>query len=213
MINKLHSMIGFSSGKERGMTLVEIVVVISIMVIVMIAVSTFQYNVLDYNRHSHVALTNIQDATNILKYMSRELRTMSPSSNGSYPIISVSTSSISFYSDINGNGMKEQIRYYLASTTLYRGITEPSEPSQTYDLSGESVNIIVAGVRNATSSALFEYFNSSYDGNGSPLSYPPAIYAIRLVRINITIDTDVKKSPMPITYSAQVSLRNLKDNI
>lgn len=198
---------------KQGMTLVEIIATVSILVIVMGAVATFQYNVLDYNRHSQVALTNIQDATNLLKYMSKELRTMSPSANGSYPILSAATSTISFYSDIEGNGTKEQVRYYIAGATLYRGITEPSGSPLTYNLANESESIIATGVRNATSSALFEYFDSSYDGNEQPLTYPLTIYTIRLVRINITIDSDPKRSPVLITYSIQVSLRNLKDNI
>jgi prepilin-type N-terminal cleavage/methylation domain-containing protein len=213
MFNKLHSINHISNKKNHGMTLVEIVVAMSIMVVVMIAVVAFEYNVLDYNRYSQVTLSNVQDATNILKYMSRELRTMSPSANGSYPILSAATSSITFYSDIEGNGTKEQIRYYLSSTTLYRGVTEPSGSPQTYNLSNESTSIIVTGVRNATSSALFEYFNSSYSGSGLPLTYPMAISSIRLVKINITIDSDPRRSPVPITYSTQVSLRNLKDNI
>lgn len=198
---------------KQGMTLVEIIATVSILVIVMGAVATFQYNVLDYNRHSQVALTNIQDATNLLKYMSKELRTMSPSANGSYPILSAATSTISFYSDIEGNGTKEQVRYYIAGATLYRGITEPSGSPLTYNLANESESIIATGVRNATSSALFEYFDSPYDGNEQPLTYPLTIYTIRLVRINITIDSDPKRSPVLITYSIQVSLRNLKDNI
>lgn len=198
---------------QGGMTLVEILVAISIMTVVMIAVFAFQYNVMDYNRYSQVKLTNVQDATNLLKYMSKELRTMSPAANGSYPIVAVATSSITFYSDIDGNGTKEQVRYYIASTTLYRGVTAPSGFPQTYNLVNESTSIMAAGVRNATSSALFEYFDSSYDGNEQPLIYPLAIYIIRLVKINIMIDSDPKRSPLPIIYSTQVSLRNLKDNI
>ncbi len=195
------------------MTLVEIIVAIAILIIVMIAVSTFQYNVLDYNRHSQTALTNVGDATNILKYMSKELRTMSPSVTGSYPILSVATSSITFYSDIEGDGTKEQIRYYIASTTLYRGIIVPSGSPMTYNPTDESKSTIATGVRNATSSALFEYFNGLYGGNEQPLTYPITIFTIRLVKINITIDSDPRRSPVPITYTTQISLRNLKDNI
>lgn len=213
MFNKSYFINHISNREKRGMTLVEILVAVSILVIVMIAVATFQYNVLDYNRHSQVALTNVQDATNILKYMSKELRTMSPSASGSYPILSVATSSITFYSDIEGDGIKEQIRYYIASTTLYRGIIVPSGSPLTYNPVNENKSIIASGVRNATSSALFEYFDGSYNGSGQPLAYPLVIYTIRLVKINIVIDSDAMKSPLPIIYSAQVSLRNLKDNI
>ena len=213
MFNKSYLINHISNNYKRGMTLVEIIVAIAILIIVMIAVSTFQYNVLDYNRHSQTALTNVGDATNILKYMSKELRTMSPSVTGSYPILSVATSSITFYSDIEGDGTKEQIRYYIASTTLYRGIIVPSGSPMTYNPTDESKSTIATGVRNATSSALFEYFNGLYGGNEQPLTYPITIFTIRLVKINITIDSDPRRSPVPITYTTQISLRNLKDNI
>lgn len=195
------------------MTLVEVVVAVSILVIVMVAVAAFQYNVLDYNRSSQVALTNIQDAENILKYMSRELRTMSQSANGSYPILSAATSSLAFFSDLSGDGTKTQVRYYVASTTLCRGITAPAGSPPTYNLVNEKTSIIASGVRNGTSTTLFEYFDDLYDGNSPALTYPLTISAIRLVKINITIDSDQKKSPLPITFSTQVSLRNLKDNL
>lgn len=213
MFNKLYSINHISNKEQRGMTLVEILVALSIFVIIMLAVVTFEYNVLDYNRHSQTALTNVQDATNILKYMSKELRTMSPSANGSYPILSAATSSVTFYSDIDGNGTKEQIRYYIASTTVYRGVTISSGFPLTYNLVNESKSTIATGVRNATSSALFEYFDNSYDGNGQSLTYPLTLFTIRLVKINIMIDSDPRKSPLPIIYSTQVSLRNLKDNL
>jgi len=200
------------SSHEGGMTLVEIIIAVSILVVVMIAVAAFQFNVLDYSRHTEVTLGNIQDAQNILKYMSKEMRTMSPSANGSYPILSLGTSTITFYSDMNGDDIKEQIRYYIASTTLYRGITSPSGSPSIYNIVNEKKNIIAKGARNGTSTPLFEYFNSSYDGSGSALSYPIAINTVRLVRINLTIETDPNKSPLPITFSTQVSLRNLKDN-
>jgi len=207
-----HSHITFWN-KSRGMTLAEVLVAMSIMVIVMLAVVSFQVDVINYNRQGETTLTNIQDATNILKYMSRELRTMVPSASGSYPILTVATSSIVFFADVEGDGTIEQVRYYFDSSSLKRGVTEPTGSPQVYTQNNESINTIATGVRNATSSPLFEYFDGSYDGNGSSLSYPISIFMIRLVKINIMIDTDQKKSPLPVIYSTQVSLRNLKDNI
>ncbi|MCL5781800.1 MAG: prepilin-type N-terminal cleavage/methylation domain-containing protein, partial [Patescibacteria group bacterium] len=150
---------------NRGYTLVELVVAISIMLVVMLSVVAFEYNVLDYNRSSKEALNNITDAENILKYMTKELRTMSPSASGSYPILNAATSSITFYSDVDGDGVKDQVRYYLVSTTLYRGVTAPVGSPPSYNSVNEKTVTLAQGVRNGATYPVFEYFDGNYDGD------------------------------------------------
>lgn len=197
---------------KKGFTLVEIIISIAVLIIVMIAVSMFQYNVINFNKSSEVSLTNVYEAESILKNMTKELRTMIPSANGSYPILTVSTSSITFYTDSDSNGIIEQIRYFLATTTIFRGKTDPSGTPAMYNTNNESRKILVTGVRNGPNYPIFEYFSSSYAGTSSAMTYPIDIKSIRLVKINITIDSDINKSPIPITYTSQTALRNLKDN-
>jgi Flp pilus assembly protein TadG len=81
-----------------------------------------------------------------------------------------------------------------------------------YNTNNESRKILVTGVRNGPNYPIFEYFSSSYAGTSSAMTYPIDIKSIRLVKINITIDSDINKSPIPITYTSQTALRNLKDN-
>lgn len=179
----------------------------------MVAVAAFEYDVLDYNRQSQESLNNITDAENILKFMIKELRTMSPSASGSYPILNAATSTITFYSDVNGDGVNDQVRYYLASTTLYRGVTIPSGTPPVYNSGNETISIIANDVRNSPSFPVFEYFDGNYDGTTAPLSYPLNLAVIRLVKVNLTLDTTPDRSPLPVTYTAQATLRNLKDNL
>jgi prepilin-type N-terminal cleavage/methylation domain-containing protein len=198
---------------SRGFTLVEVLTTIVIFSSIMIAVATFQHNVLNFNRSSGIALNNTHEAQALMKTMARELRSMEPSSNGSYPIAAAGTSTITFFADPDGDSLKDQIRYYLVGTTLYRGITRPTGTPPTYVAGNETTRILVTGLRNSSTTPVFEYFNSSYAGTSTPLTYPLNIPVVRLVRANLTIDTDPNKSPLVRTFTTQAALRNLKDNL
>ena len=198
---------------KKGFTLVEVVTAISILVVIMVAVSTFQYNVISYNRSSAVALTNATEAQSILKVMAREMREMSPSSNGAYPIIAAATSTISFYADLDGDGTKEQIRYFLASSTVNRGLIKPTGTPAVYSSASETFKILATGIRNSSSTPVFEYYPATYTGTSTAMTYPLTLTTIRLIRASITIDTDPNKAPILRSFSTQVVLRNLKDNL
>lgn len=198
---------------NKGMTMVELLTALAILMAVIGAVGTFQYNVLTYNRAVSNQLTNTQEAQNILKLMARELRSMTPSENGSYPIAAASTSTITFYFDIDSDGLQDQIRYYLSANKLYRGITKPVGTPATYPSNAESPSILVTGIRNSSSTPIFKYYTGSYGGSGSSMSYPLDLTRIRFIDVSLAIDTDVNKSPLSQVYSTSAALRNLKDNL
>jgi len=195
------------------MTLVEVLVTTSILVVVMIAVATFQYNVITYNRSTQTRLTNIQDATSILKIIVRELRASTISANGSYAINTAATSSITFFADIDSDGLPEQLRYFLLGQTLYRGVIKPVGSPAIYNPAQETLKIIATGIVNSPTTPIFEYYPGTYTGNGIAMTYPLVLTSIRLIKTNITIDTDPNKSPIIRTFSTQAALRNLKDNL
>ncbi|MEK7641824.1 MAG: prepilin-type N-terminal cleavage/methylation domain-containing protein [Patescibacteria group bacterium] len=198
--------------QSNGFTLVEVLASISILVVVMIAVSSFQYNVINYNRSSAVSLTNAQEAQSLLKVMSKEIRSMEPSSNGAYPIASAGTSSLTFFADIDSDGTKEQVRYYISTTTVFRGTIKPTGSPLAY-MGAEIRRTLATGIRNSSTTPIFEYFDGTYAGTSTPMTYPLTITSIRLVKMNLTIDTDPSKAPILRTFTTQAGLRNLKDNL
>ena len=195
------------------MTLVEVITVIGILIIIMVAVSAFQYNVLNYNRSAAVQLTNVQEAQALMKIMVRELRSMEPSVHGAYPITTAGTSSISFFSNIDSDPLVEQVHYYLSGSDLYKATIKPSGSPLQYIWSDEQLKIIATGLSVSSTTPLFDYFTGQYDGTTASMSYPLNLTIIRLVQINLRIDTDPNKSPIVRTFSSRVSLRNLKDNL
>ena len=198
---------------NRGFTLAEIIVVVGIFGLIMIAISSFQRNVFVYNRYSQDAFSSAQDARNIIRVMVKDLRTASQSNNGAYAIAQAATNTITFFSDTNSDGLKEQIRYYLNDTILMKGTTKPSGSPPTYISTDEKLNTLAYNVNRATSTALFEYFDDTYAGTSSPLTNPVNVTDIHLVKINLMINFNLGTSTRSRIYTSQVNLRNLKDNL
>ena len=148
-----------------------------------------------------------------MRTMVKELRPAKSGSDGSYPIVQAATSSITFFSDIDADGLQERVRYYLIATILKKGIIKSTGSPPSYIPSQETFITLASNIKNATSSALFEYFDNTYAGTSSPLSQPVNIPNVRLVKINLLIDADPDRSPIPRLYTSEVMLRNLKDNL
>ncbi len=199
--------------KSRGMTLAELIIVIGILGIIMVAIYAFEANIFIYTNQSQAQINNTWQAEAVLKPITKELRGMVPSATGSYPIASAGTSSITFFANVDVDSNIEQVRYYLASSTLYRGQTDPTGSPATYNPANEITKILANGVRASSTLPLFQYYDSSYEGTTSPLAYPLNISSIRLINVNIIIDTDLGRSPTPRTFTSSVTLRNLKNNL
>lgn len=203
-----------NSNKEGGFSFVEIMVVLGILSVFTILVAEFQTKVFILNRVFQGGLYEHTDASNIVKSMATEIRSMSVSSGGAYPIDSASTSTLSFYNDIDDDGLKERIRYFLAGTSLKRGVIKPTGNPPTYVSSNETTSILFSNVRNSSSTPIFRYYNTNYDGSAtSSLALPIDVLSVRLIHINVVLDNDPNQPLAPIDLNTEVSIRNLKDNI
>jgi prepilin-type N-terminal cleavage/methylation domain-containing protein len=197
---------------NKAFTLLETLVAMSIGVIVLIAVGTFAREIFYDNSIQSGSFSTAQDARTIVTTMVQELRSASPGSDGSYPIVTAGTSTITFFSDINGDGTKERVRYFLATTTLKKGVITPTGSPLGYTGS-EIITTLAYNVRNVGSTSIFNYYDGTYTGTSSPLTQPVAVTAVRLVQINLILDADPNRSPAPRTYTSDATLRNLKDNL
>lgn len=199
----------------EGMTLVEVLVAVGIFAVIMGAVVMFQVNVFSYNKQVSGSYTTVQDAQGILKTMTKELRMASQGANGAYAIQTAATNTVTFFADLAGDGVKKRVKYSFSPTNaaVYRAVTPPSGTPPTYSNANTSTTTIIVNARNAATMPMFEYFDSSYNGEGNALAQPVVTTSVRTVRINITLDADPNQPPEPRTYSAQTTLRNLKDNL
>ncbi len=195
------------------MTLVEVLITLAIFVTVIISVGAFESNIFIYQTNISGSFMTAQNAQIILKTMLTELREMAPGADGSYPLVNAGSTTISFFADSNNDGTEEEITYTLSSTTLYRALITPSGNPPTYNIANQSTTTILTNVTNKTSIPVFQYFDTNYNGTSSPLVQPVTATAVRLVKVNVRLDLDPNRSPLPIIYTVQASLRNLKSNL
>lgn len=198
--------------ENKGLTLIEILITLAIFTIIMGLVGNFARDLFYYEDVFSGGLTSYDEARKIFQPISSEIRSASPSSLGSYPIEATDATSFIFFTDIDNDGLKERVRYYLSGTNLMRGEIIPSGTPLQYLPETETSSEIIHGVRNG-STPIFTYFDSNYNGSNSPLTQPVSALSVRLVKITLVIDNDPNKPPAPVTVTTQISIRNLKDNL
>ena len=198
--------------KQKGFSLIEILVALGIFSLIVVAIGLFQRDVFSLNNILQVGLKNQNEAKKILRPFANEARSASQSNLGSYPLATVASTTFSFYSDIDNDGLKEKVRYFLDDTTFKKGVIKPSGNPLTYNEEDEDIVRVVHDVVNVS---IFSYFDESYDGTASstPLAQPVTPSDVRLVQVEIVIDSDPNKPPAPLPVTTQVSIRNLKDNL
>jgi type II secretory pathway pseudopilin PulG len=199
--------------RNKGMTLTETLVALSIFIIIMVVVGTFQVNVFSYQKSVSGSFQTAQDAQVLLKVIMKEIRSITPSANGAYPIESVSTSSIVFYSDSNGDGIVEKYTYTLIGSSLFKAVIIPTGTPAVYNIASQSTTTLVTNIRNGSSLPMFQYYDENFDGSTSELTYPISIPLIRTIKVTLNLDVDPNRSPLPLSYSSIIQLRNLKTNL
>jgi prepilin-type N-terminal cleavage/methylation domain-containing protein len=198
---------------RRGFSLAEILIVAAIAASFVVVVSNLSGNVNLLNGLVSQQLQSKSDIAQTLQIMTSEIRSAGPSQSGAYPIDSATTSSFAFYSDINKDGSMEHVRYFLASSSIYKGVIEPTGTPATYPTSSEVIlDIIDNIVAPTTSTPLFSYYDANYTGTQAALPSPIIISSVRLVGISFGSDVQPKQSPGPEYFSSLVDIRNLRSN-
>ena len=195
----------FHHYSRRGFTLVETIVVVTIIALVGGALSSaiqFFYRTNSYVLQEGAA---VQSARTGLATAVQNLREASYGDDGSYPIASAATSTVTFYADINGDGKADKIRYYYASTTLYRDVTYSSGNPPSYSGQTPQTVTVATYLQNSSSTPIFQY----YDNTGTLLTYPINVASIASILTTLLIDVDTKRSPTAYSLVGSASLRNL----
>lgn len=199
--------------KQKGVSLPELIISVAILSLIALTVSTFQKDVFSLNTNLQSSLNAQLEARHLIKNMISELRKSSPSETGTYPIELASSTGITFYTDIGNNGTVDKVRYYLSGKTIRKGVITPTGNPPVYNSGNEVTTTLLNYVIASSTRPIFQYYTSSYSGTTSPISMPPDISTIRLIKVTVIIDTDPNRSPTPIISTSQVNLRNLKDNL
>src|SRR3989338_5078606 len=202
----------FKPKMKNGMTLVEVLISLGIFVIISLALSGFGRDIFFLRSSAESNLLAQMEARQVLRNFVSETRGVSPSILGSYPISQAGTSTVTFFVDLDGDKLKEQVRYFLDGGSLKRGVVIPSTNPVSYSGS-ESVATVVKYVINSSSTPIFEYYDENFTGTSSPLTYPLDISRIRLIKVTVVVDENISRPPGAIVSSTNVTLRNLKNSL
>lgn len=191
----------------RAFTLVEMLVVISLTAAIGLALSIVIQNAYRGNAYVFESATSVDNARRGLTTALQNLREASYGQDGSYPVAAAATSSVTFYADVDQDGPVEKVRVYLSGGTLYRAVTNAAGTPPSYTGQPETVQTVVAYVRNTEATPLFTY----YDASGAPLPVPVDVSEVRFVTMTILTDLNPTRAPNVYTLTASATLRNLRD--
>lgn len=197
---------------KKGITLAELLVAVSIFVVLAILVGLFGRDIFSFNSFIQSDLNAQIEGRRAIVVMTSEMREMSPSSLGAYPLAQAATSSVTFFSDIDSDSQKEQVRYYIQGNKLMKSVINPSGSPLVYN-SGSAVISTVVNSLSATTTPIFEYYDTNYTGTSSPLSVPVDISQVRLIKISIPLERKRSGLDTPLVLTSNATIRNLRDNI
>ena len=195
---------------NAGFSLIEIIVSVGIMIIVVIFIGIFIRDVANLDSDLADRLATQQEIELTIKDMITEIRSAEISNVGSYPISAASSSTLTFYTDIGGNGVIERIRYFISGDKLKKGIIVPTGNPLQYDPSAEVVSDMVNNLVTVTPS-LFTYYGTNFTGTESPLTLPVTISAIHVVEVNIAAREPSQTAI--VEFGTRITPRNLRDNL
>lgn len=198
--------------KKTGFSLVETIIFTAVALAIFLAVFQFGSFIFSFNRGAEENLNAQAGARRVLRTMVRELRSASPSSLGAYPLLTVGTSTLIFFSNIDSDPLKERVRYFLSGSELRRGVIKPSGQPLTYNTANEQISTLIRDINNGTR-PIFEYFDNTYTGTSNPLVQPVQATNVRLIKITLVIERNPARSTGPFITETKVFLRNLKDNL
>lgn len=201
--------------KNRGFSLIEVVVLIFVFTIAMAALSAFivrSYRMYSYNLQQ---VTAINEARRGIEVMVKEIREARYGEDGSYPISQAGDFNFIFYGDIDRDSGIERVRYFLDGTNFKKGVVEPTGDPPQYVLSGETFSILSSYARNGTSSPIFKYYNGDWPGDtiNNPLPTLTRLSDTKLMHVYLKINVDPSRPPDNFILESDTQIRNLKTNL
>ncbi len=196
---------------RRGFSLIEVIIFVAIASILIFVVSNLTADVSNVENFIKQKLQARSGIVETFQMLVTEIRSIGSASNGGYGIESAASSTFIFFSDVDQDGVFERVKYSIGTSTVKRGVVKPTGSPLVYTTSTETVTTVITNVIPSTSTVFFEYFDNTYNGSGTALSYPIDVAKIRVVRVSVRVDTNPGKSPKATFFSETMTIRNFKD--
>ena len=198
---------------RNGFSLIEILVVIAIATIVIVVVGNVGSNMNVLKGLVSQELQSQSSVSQELQIMTMDIQSAEPSAAGAFPINSAGTSSFAFYANADNDPNPELVHYFLASSSIWRGVTQPTGSPATYPTSTEVDTAVISNVFISTGTPLFSYYTSAYTGAQAAMTSTVDVSPIQLVGITFIVNTAQRtQAPTPQYYHSLVDIRILHSN-
>lgn len=192
---------------QKGISLIETLVVIgasTVLLVAMMSAIVFFYHTNAYTIEQALAIASARRG---VEKAVKHVREAAYSDEGSYPVISMSANSFSFYSDIDQDNSIEKVRIFLDGLQLKEGITNSAGNPPTYTSQPEAITILSDEVRNtAEATNVFKYYAS----DGTEVTNYADITSIRFIEITLIVNINPSKLPNEFTLRSSATMRNLQ---
>lgn len=191
---------------KKGFSLIETLLSITILSLVVFMSYDFFKTGNEAIRFESEQNDAVMEARKAMNIMEKDIRMISASAVGSYPITTALPQELVVYSNIieESGYITEQLRFFIDGTELKRTVTRFNTATYAYDLPSETTT--VAKYLNNQTEPIFIY----YDNEGNLSS---EINNIRRISFSIKINVTPNIQPNDYYVESDVTLRNLKDNL
>ncbi|MFH1947311.1 MAG: prepilin-type N-terminal cleavage/methylation domain-containing protein [Candidatus Magasanikbacteria bacterium] len=197
---------------SAGFTLLELLVAMGIFTLVILAgawllISGFRYNTIIWNQ-----LEGQKDGRQAVQRVVDFVRRTEQSSIGSHAIVLAEDNELIIYTNTDSDSFVEKVRFWLDGTTLKMGTVKPSGNPLGYAGVETTVELAHYVVNLSEGVPTFIYFDENYTGIEDPLETPADTTLVKLIKIQLEIEKDPEKTPVPLHVESMVGIRNLKGN-
>ncbi len=193
---------------DQGLTLIEVLIAMAMFAGIAFLITNLSGDLTDYSLRFNRGLFTQQQIQQTLQIIVPEIRSASQSSNGAYPIVQATTSSLTFYSDLDGNGTFEQVRYFVEDGVFKKGVIRPTGNPPVYPTSSE---VLYDLVHSMSTSTVFSYYdNTATSTLSEPLSSPVDVLLIRAIEVNLIANQGVTSSASMVGVDNRATIRNLR---
>lgn len=188
--------------------MIEVLIAIGILAMITLTVTLFAVDIFKSQFFLGDSLEVEEGIERALNQITPEIRSITNSSNGSYAIVSVSSSSFNFYSNIDSDSLIEKVRYFLDGATFKKGVIKPSVNPIVYDPADEVITDLADDI---ISDDIFYFYDKTYEGSsGSHLEQPVKVSVIKSVKVSLTADKNINLPPSPTSIETFINIRSLK---
>ncbi|MFA7314572.1 MAG: type II secretion system protein [Candidatus Magasanikbacteria bacterium] len=146
------------------------------------------------------------------------VRKAETSSAGAYALDTADPYDLIFYANVDNDSMVEKVEFWVDDGGIFKQtITKPSSTAstnmyengtpQTTDLANNLTNFI-----NEPHVPVFLYYDESYTGTQQDLGENFNLTDVRMVKIQLELEKDPAKAPVPLHVESTVLIRSTKTN-